>query len=88
VNPKQFDDAALELLQEVNWTGNIRELRNVVERLIILSDETITAADVQNYVMPTSAARSQQLQEVFERFSDAKELHQFIEQEFANYKSN
>jgi DNA-binding NtrC family response regulator len=88
VNPKQFDDAALELLQEVNWTGNIRELRNVVERLIILSDNTITAADVQNYVMPASAARSQQLQEVFERFSDAKELHQFIEQEFANYKSN
>jgi len=39
-------------LQEYNWTGNIRELRNVVERLVILSGKTITKEDVKNYVMP------------------------------------
>ena len=39
-------------LQEYNWTGNIRELRNVVERLIILSGKTIGQADVENYVLP------------------------------------
>ena len=44
-----FDEAALKALQEINWTGNIRELRNVVERLAILCDGTITAADVELY---------------------------------------
>jgi DNA-binding NtrC family response regulator len=39
-------------LQKHNWSGNIRELRNVVERLIILSGNTISADDVENYVLP------------------------------------
>ncbi len=39
-------------LQEYNWTGNIRELRNVVERLIILSSKSISREDVANYVLP------------------------------------
>lgn len=43
---------ALQKLKEHNWTGNIRELRNVVERLIILSEQQISAADVVNYVIP------------------------------------
>jgi DNA-binding NtrC family response regulator len=37
-------------LQDYNWTGNIRELRNVVERLIILSGKTITKKDVEQFV--------------------------------------
>ena len=49
---KEIDEDAIELLQQYNWTGNIRELRNVVERLVILSGKTITAEDVKNYVMP------------------------------------
>ena len=49
---KTIDKKAIELLQQHNWTGNIRELRNVVERLIILSGKTITADDVQSYVLP------------------------------------
>mgnify|MGYP001546473090 CR=1 FL=1 len=49
---KTIDKGALELLQKHNWTGNIRELRNVVERLVILSGRDITAADVENYVLP------------------------------------
>lgn len=49
---KSIDKKALELLQKYKWTGNVRELRNVVERLIILSGKTITAEDVENYVMP------------------------------------
>jgi DNA-binding NtrC family response regulator len=48
---KEFDKAALTTLQEHNWTGNIRELRNAVERLIILSEGAkITKADVERYV--------------------------------------
>ncbi len=49
---KTIDKRALDLLQKHNWTGNIRELRNVVERLIILSGKTITADDIENYVLP------------------------------------
>jgi two-component system, NtrC family, nitrogen regulation response regulator NtrX len=49
---KNIDDEALKLLQEYNWTGNIRELRNVVERLIILSGKTISTEDVRSYVVP------------------------------------
>lgn len=43
---KQFSEDALELLKEYNWTGNIRELRNVVERLTILGGDKITKQDV------------------------------------------
>lgn len=49
---KQIDDNAVEALQKYNWTGNIRELRNVVERLIILSDKKITKKDVETYILP------------------------------------
>lgn len=49
--PKEIDDAAIEALKKYNWTGNIRELRNVVERLIILSDKKITKKDVENYIL-------------------------------------
>lgn len=45
--PKQFDKKAIKKLQEYNWTGNIRELRNVVERLIILGEKTVTENDVK-----------------------------------------
>lgn len=47
---KELDPKALEALTNHNWTGNIRELRNVVERLVILSGKTITAEDITNYV--------------------------------------
>ncbi len=49
---KGIDEDALKLLQEYDWTGNIRELRNVVERLVILSAKNITGDDVKSYVMP------------------------------------
>jgi DNA-binding NtrC family response regulator len=49
---KSIDKNAVEALQKHNWSGNIRELRNVVERLIILSGNTISADDVENYVLP------------------------------------
>ena len=51
---KMIDKDAMELLTNYNWTGNIRELRNVVERLIILSGKNITKDDVSTYVLPRS----------------------------------
>jgi DNA-binding NtrC family response regulator len=46
---KEFTPDALKEMQNINWTGNIRELRNVVERLVILCDKKITGKDVQQY---------------------------------------
>ena len=43
---KTFSKEAIKLLQEYDWTGNIRELRNVVERLIILGSNEISESDV------------------------------------------
>ncbi len=48
----EISTEALSELQKINWTGNIRELRNVMERLIILSDTKITGADVRRYANP------------------------------------
>ena len=47
---KEFDDKAIKNLQNFSWTGNVRELRNVVERLIILGSNPVTAEDVTNFV--------------------------------------
>ncbi len=49
---KEFDNSAVRALQEISWTGNIREFRNVVERLIILCAGTITAKEVKAYASP------------------------------------
>jgi DNA-binding NtrC family response regulator len=51
-SPKQFTPEAMKALQEYNWTGNIRELANVIERLFILCDQTVTEDDVRQYVYP------------------------------------
>lgn len=48
---KEMEPKALEELVQYNWTGNIRELRNVVERLIILAGKKITHADVKQHVL-------------------------------------
>ena len=48
-SPKSFSKSAVQLLQEYDWTGNIRELRNVVERLIILGGTEISESDVKMF---------------------------------------
>ena len=48
---KEIEPAAVTALRQYNWTGNIRELRNVIERLIILSDKKITKKDVDTYII-------------------------------------
>ena len=49
--PREIDADALQMLVDKTWTGNIRELRNVVERLLILSGDRITVSDVKAYVL-------------------------------------
>lgn len=48
--PKEFSNDALKALEKFSWTGNIRELRNVVERLVILGENPVNAKDVENFV--------------------------------------
>jgi len=49
--PRTFSKEAIELLQQKSWPGNIRELDNVVDRLLILGDEEISARNVRDYVL-------------------------------------
>jgi DNA-binding NtrC family response regulator len=49
---KNITDDAIEELRKINWTGNIREFRNVIERLIILCDKQITGEDVKKFAAP------------------------------------
>ena len=83
---KKFEDSALEELQNYNWTGNIRELRNVVERLIILSKNKIGRKEVLDFVIPASQ-RHNKFKELFEQFDTIQELNEFIKKEFQAYKS-
>jgi len=84
--PKKIDEKAIKTLQKVNWTGNIRELRNVVERLIILSGEKITNEDVVNFVIPSSAnGRSEIMQNLFSRFKNVDEVMNFVKKEYDSF---
>lgn len=49
---KELTDSAIKELQAINWTGNIRELRNLIERLLILCDGKIEGSDVKKYSNP------------------------------------
>jgi len=86
INLKKVDPGALKELQSINWTGNIRELRNVVERLIILSQEKITKKDVSTYAVTVSNTRNN-LQDLFDKFDSFDELKSFLEKEFEMYKA-
>lgn len=52
ISRKSFSDDAIQALKETNWTGNIRELRNIIERLVILCGEVITGSDVKTFANP------------------------------------
>ncbi len=52
ISRKEFASDALVALKDINWTGNIRELRNIVERLVILCGQTITGGDVNLFANP------------------------------------
>jgi two-component system, NtrC family, nitrogen regulation response regulator NtrX len=83
---KKVDDAAIEELQKYNWTGNIRELLNVIERLIILSKNKIGRKEVLDYVIPASQ-RNYRFKELFDQFDNIQELNEFIKKEFAAFKT-
>jgi two-component system, NtrC family, nitrogen regulation response regulator NtrX len=82
---KTVQPDAIKLLQEKDWTGNIRELRNVIERLIILSDQEITADDVRNYVSPTMQ-KYMPAKMLIAQFDTLESLQQYIAEEWPKFK--
>lgn len=87
---KTFAPGALDELKNVNWTGNIRELRNVIERLVILSDAKITVEDVIAYSNPsTPVSKTQSVMiDKFEKFQDFKDYAETIFLEAKLKKNN
>jgi len=92
---KTFTPEALAALQALPWTGNIRELRNMVERLIILSDKSITDKEVVAYANPSSAAAVTPSTVAstapsngfdFDGFESFQDFKDFAEKEYIQYK--
>jgi len=82
---KSFSPKSVRKLQSFEWSGNIRELRNVVERLIILSGDTISDKDVHTYVGAVSPTK-QQFHNLFKDFKNLEEIHSYIDKEYASLK--
>lgn len=85
---KTIEPAAIGTMKEHNWTGNIRELRNVVERLIILSDKNITKTHVDNYVKPSNKEIKTDIASLINQFENFDDLQRYIRDEFYKHKSN
>ncbi len=86
VDPKPFSESALNRLKQLDWRGNVRELHNVVERLLILSEgEAIDVQDVDRYVLPGGSGANpiQGLLQQYEEFSDFRDQ---AEKLFIEYK--
>ena len=91
---KTFTDGALDALKTLPWTGNIRELHNMIERLIILSEKTITEIDVLSYANPMmshqqsiNGAPAPVLHATtFDAYHSFQEFKDFAEREFIKYK--
>jgi DNA-binding NtrC family response regulator len=86
MSKKTIDAGAMKLLQQYNWTGNIRELRNVVERLVILSKDKISKQDVENHVLSVAGSERNRLHELFNQFDNVESLHSYIAKEYEAFK--
>ena len=86
MSDKAFGSEALARLQDLDWRGNVRELRNVVERLLILSDgDTITADDVERFVLPGGAG-ADPISGLIDRFESLFDFRDRAEQLFIERK--
>jgi DNA-binding NtrC family response regulator len=81
---KVLTPKALEELKTMNWGGNIRELRNVMERLVILSEQKITEEEVKLFVTNTQAKDTPT--DLFENFDKFQDFKEHIEKLFIHHK--
>ncbi len=88
---KKVSEAGMDALKALPWSGNIRELRNMIERLIILSDKIITDADVKAFANPSApvaihAETGGGHQPDFDNFKNFQEYKDFAEREYIKFK--
>ncbi|MFD2966476.1 sigma-54-dependent transcriptional regulator [Sphingobacterium bambusae] len=92
---KEITPTAMQALQALPWTGNIRELRNMIERLVILSDKKITDRDVSLYANPSSSQPNVVTTPTetkngngfnFDRFESFQDFKDHAEKEYINFK--
>jgi two-component system nitrogen regulation response regulator NtrX len=87
---KRITDDAMEALKALPWSGNIRELRNMIERLIILSDRVITESDVRAFANPSAPAAEPAAAAApkpdFNRFVNFQEYKDYAEREYIKFK--
>jgi two-component system, NtrC family, nitrogen regulation response regulator NtrX len=81
---KSFLPQALEEFKKLNFSGNIRELRNIVERLIILGQPRITVEDIQKFASPINARDEEK--SIYERFSTLQDFKEYVERIFIEEK--
>ena len=81
--PIEVTDDGMAELQKLDWTGNVRELRNVMERLAILCNGKITAQDVQDFAVPKRrSGKPQASTTVYDKFSQFQAFKDHMEKEF------
>jgi two-component system, NtrC family, nitrogen regulation response regulator NtrX len=85
---KTFSIDALVALQNIDWSGNIRQLRNVIERLIIFSSgkNEITDADIHEHITARSRRGNNPLSDVFNRYNSMDEMLRYIAAEYMKFK--
>lgn len=83
---KSFSDEALEALKKLNWTGNIRELRNMVERLVILSPGEISEDDIKAFATPKKNKTGQKPAIDTEQFEELQDFKSHAEKLFIQDK--
>jgi len=81
---KMFLPQALDELKKLDYYGNIRELRNVVERLVILGQQRITVEDVKKFASPLSTREEEK--NIYERFSTLQDFKEYVERIFIEEK--
>ncbi len=81
---KTITPKAMQELQEIHWSGNIRELRNVMERLVILSEAKITDIDVLTYAVAHPTADP--MEAVFNKYGHFQDFKDFMEKQYIAYK--
>ena len=88
--PKRFSQDAYQRLQARNWTGNVRELRNVVERLMIMCGDEITGQDVDEYApspVAKSFGRPSAIQEIMKDFPNPQDAHNQLDKLYSQGKN-
>ncbi|GDX48388.1 MAG: sigma-54 dependent transcriptional regulator [Bacteroidetes bacterium] len=81
---KTITPKAMQELQEIHWSGNIRELRNVMERLVILSENKITDTDVLTYAVAHPTADP--MEAIFNKYPHFQDFKDFMEKQYIAYK--